>query len=241
MGARADDAAARSERARAIGLFRYGLIREAADPALLDPRPGPAGPGGRRGRAHRPDRAAGAGLPGHAGPVDPGVAARRVRRAGAQPAPVRAAAAGRGGRDGGRAQAGEPRPDRGAGRAGSWPAQMGWAPGERTLQRWFADDPRSTDLVPRRRGRGRCSAGSRPRGPTSCGPATRCTARRRRPQDLPVRLPRRPLPGDHRAPVRVRRGHRAPGRRAAPGARARAGSPTGSTSIMPTRGLCRPR
>ena len=33
MGARADDAATRSERARAIGLFRYGLIREAADPA----------------------------------------------------------------------------------------------------------------------------------------------------------------------------------------------------------------
>jgi hypothetical protein len=33
MGARADDAATRSERARAIGLFRYQLIREAADPA----------------------------------------------------------------------------------------------------------------------------------------------------------------------------------------------------------------
>ena len=34
MGARADDVATRSERARAIGLFRYGLIREAADPGL---------------------------------------------------------------------------------------------------------------------------------------------------------------------------------------------------------------
>ena len=34
MGARADDAATRSERARVIGLFRYGLIREAADPGL---------------------------------------------------------------------------------------------------------------------------------------------------------------------------------------------------------------
>ena len=34
MGARADDAATRSERARMIGLFRYQLIREAADPGL---------------------------------------------------------------------------------------------------------------------------------------------------------------------------------------------------------------
>src|SRR5512132_15692 len=33
MGARADDAATRAERARLIGLFRYQLIREAADPA----------------------------------------------------------------------------------------------------------------------------------------------------------------------------------------------------------------
>src|SRR4029450_1533939 len=33
MGARAHDAATRAERARAIGLFRYQLIREAADPA----------------------------------------------------------------------------------------------------------------------------------------------------------------------------------------------------------------
>src|SRR3954447_7204220 len=33
MGARTDAAATRSERARAIGLFRYQLIREAADPA----------------------------------------------------------------------------------------------------------------------------------------------------------------------------------------------------------------
>src|SRR3954463_7264270 len=33
MGARTEEAAARAERARAIGLFRYQLIREAADPA----------------------------------------------------------------------------------------------------------------------------------------------------------------------------------------------------------------
>jgi putative transposase len=34
MVVRHDEAAARTERARAIGLFRYQLIREAADPAL---------------------------------------------------------------------------------------------------------------------------------------------------------------------------------------------------------------
>jgi putative transposase len=34
MMVRHDEAAARTERARAIGLFRYQLIREAADPAL---------------------------------------------------------------------------------------------------------------------------------------------------------------------------------------------------------------
>ena len=34
MGARTEEAAARSERARAIGLFRYGLIREAAANAV---------------------------------------------------------------------------------------------------------------------------------------------------------------------------------------------------------------
>src|SRR5688500_18197944 len=102
MGARAEDAATRSERARAIGWFRYGLIREAADPGLSTTA---------RGRAE------GAGVARHAGPVDQGVAARRVRRPGAQPAPVLPAAAGRGGRDGGRAQTGEPRSHRRAGPA----------------------------------------------------------------------------------------------------------------------------
>src|SRR3954470_18870444 len=56
-------------------------------PRVVDPGPGPAGAGGRRRRAPRPERAAGAGVAGHAGPMDPGLAARRVRRPGAQPAP----------------------------------------------------------------------------------------------------------------------------------------------------------
>ena len=231
MGARADDAATRSERARAIGLFRYGLIREAADPGAVDPRPGPAGPRGRRGRAHRPDRAPGAGLARHAGPLDPGVAARRVRRVGAQPAPDRAAVAGRGGRDGGRAQAGEPRPDRCAG-----PPDPGHPDGVGAGRA----DPAT--LVRRRPADRRPGVGGRVRAGVRAvrGVAAqrvvdrRRPARpaRRRPQDLSVRLPRRPLPGDHGAPVRVRRGHRAARRRAAPRARLARG---------PRRDLCRQR
>jgi hypothetical protein len=40
MGVRKEEAAARAERAWAIGLFRYGLIREAADPGLSAPARG---------------------------------------------------------------------------------------------------------------------------------------------------------------------------------------------------------
>ena len=90
MAVRDDEAAARTERARAIGLFRYELIREAADPGLSTRARGRLVRADRRARAHRPGRAPGAGLPRHPGPVDPGVAPRRVRRAGARPAPVRA-------------------------------------------------------------------------------------------------------------------------------------------------------
>ena len=116
-------------------------------------------------------------------------------------------------------------------------AQMGWAPGERTLQRHFADDPQIAAML------GALAAG----GPGSEAVFGRFEAERpervvdrgrparpddRRAQDLPVRVPRRPLPGDRRAPVRVRRGHRPPGRRAAP----RAGLARG-----PGRGLRRQR
>ena len=106
MGARADDAATRSERARMIGLFRYQLIREAADPGLSTRARGRLvravaaaehlDPTGRRVRVSRDT-------------LDRWIrAARRVRRVGAQPAPDLVAVAGRGGRDGGRAQTGEP-------------------------------------------------------------------------------------------------------------------------------------
>jgi len=51
-------------------------------------------------------------------------------------------------------------------------AQSGWAPSERTLQRHFV-----RSLTAPSRPTRWCSAGSKPTGPTSCGPAMRCTAR----------------------------------------------------------------
>jgi len=146
MGARADDAATRSERARAIGLFRYGLIREAADPGLSTRARGRlvravaaaehTDPTGRRVRVSRDTldrwiRAWRRGgfdalvpSPRQTSPrlpvevVEMAVALKRENpaRTGAQVRRILA-------------------------------TQMGWAPGERTLQRWFADDPTLADLV----------------------------------------------------------------------------------------------
>src|SRR3954447_26763213 len=146
MGARADEATARSERARAIGLFRYGLIREAADPGVSTRA---------RGRLVRAVAAAE-----HTDPTGRQVRVSRDtldrwirawRRGGFDalvPSPRQSA----------------PRlpvevvemavalkrenPDRtGAQARRILAAQMGWAPGERTLQRWFADDPQITDRL----------------------------------------------------------------------------------------------
>jgi putative transposase len=146
MGARADDAATRSERARMIGLFRYRLIREAADPGLSTRA---------RGRLVRAVAAAE-----HLDPTGRQVRVSRDtldrwirawRRGGFDalvPSPRQSA----------------PRLpvevveiavalkrenlDRSAAQVRRILAtQMGWAPGERTLQRWFADDPTITDLV----------------------------------------------------------------------------------------------
>ena len=146
MGARADEAAARSERARAIGLFRYGLIREAADPAHSTRVRGRlvravaaaehTDPTGRKMRVSRDtlDRWIRAWRRGGFDALVPSprqiaprlpvevieiaVALKREnpQRTGAQVRRILR-------------------------------TQMGWAPGERTLQRWFADDPQITDLV----------------------------------------------------------------------------------------------
>ena len=146
MGARTEEAAARAERARAIGLFRYGLIREAADPGLSTRARGRLvravaaaehlDPTGRRVRVSRDTldrwiRAWRRGgfdalvpSPRQSSPrlpvevVEMAVALKRENpaRTGAQVRRILR-------------------------------TQMGWAPGERTLQRWFADDPTLADLV----------------------------------------------------------------------------------------------
>ena len=170
-----DEEQVRAERARAVGLFRYALIREAADPALSTRQRGRLVRALAQAGASRPVRAAGAGVAGHDRPVDPGLAPRRVRRAWC-PTPRR----------------GRPRtpaevldlaaalkrevPDRTAAQvAAILRAHAGWAPDERTLQRHFARLELTT------RPDGQPPAGVRPvrgrRARTSGGPATRCTAR----------------------------------------------------------------
>ncbi len=62
---------ARLERARAIGLFRYMLIREAADPALSTRQRGKLVRGDRRPRARGPVGTAGAADPVDHRPVGP--------------------------------------------------------------------------------------------------------------------------------------------------------------------------
>src|SRR5689334_8425882 len=146
MGARTAEAAARAERARAVGLFRYGLIREAADPGLSTRARGrlvravAAGehldPTGGRVRVSRDTldrwiRAWRRGgfdalvpAPRQSGPrlpvevIEIAVALKREN-------PARTAAQVR----------------------RILRAQMGWAPGERTLQRHFADDPQIVALL----------------------------------------------------------------------------------------------
>jgi putative transposase len=146
MAVRCDEVAARTERARAIGLFRYELIREAADPGLSSKA---------RGRLVR-EIAAGEHL-------DPAGRRRRISRD-TLDRWIRAWR--RGGFD---ALVPDPRqssprlpveviemavalkrenPARTATQVRRiLRAQMGWAPGERTLQRHFADDPQIAALL----------------------------------------------------------------------------------------------
>jgi putative transposase len=159
MGARREEAAARSERARAIGLFRYGLIREAADSGLSTRARGRlvravAGaehldPTGRRVRVSRDtlDRWIRAWRRGGFDALVPSP------RQCAPRLPVEvvemAVALKRENLDRTAAQV-----------ARILRAQMGWAPGERTLQRWFADDPSITDLTAAAVGVGAGAAGA---------------------------------------------------------------------------------
>ena len=116
MTAADDEQARRAERSRAVALFRYSLIREAADPGLTTRQRGRlvrelaarahAGPFGEPVRC----------VAAQPGPVDPGLAGRRVRRAGPAGPPGHPAHPGRGARPGRGAETGEPGPHRRAGR-----------------------------------------------------------------------------------------------------------------------------
>ena len=167
-----DEAKVRAERARAIGLFRYQLIREAADPAHSTKERGKmvrelasrehTDPFGRRVRISRQTidrwirdwRAAGSTrwCPARASApraprrevLELAVALRREN-------PERTAAAIR----------------------RILRTQLGWAPDERTLQRNFHRLGLTTAAAA---GRRRCSAGSRPSTRMTCGSEMRCTA-----------------------------------------------------------------
>ena len=140
MTVRHDEAAARTERARAIGLFRYQLIREAADPELSSRARGRlvreiAGcehtdPTGRRVRVSRDtlDRWIRAWRRGGFDALVPS-----PRQSGPRlPAEVLEMAVALKRENLARTATQVRRILR---------AQMGWAPGERTLQRHFATDP----------------------------------------------------------------------------------------------------
>ncbi len=146
MGARADDAATRSERARMIGLFRYQLIREAADPGLSTRARGRLvravaatehlDPTGRLVRVSRDtlDRWIRAW---RRGGFDALVPSPRQSTPRLPVEVVEMAVALK-----------RENPDRtGAQVRRILATQRGWAPGERTLQRWFADDPKIADLM----------------------------------------------------------------------------------------------
>ena len=202
----------RAERARAVGLFRYSLIREAADPAAVDQAAGPAGPGSAARE--------------HAGPFGQPVRVSRAtidrwirdwRRGGFDalvpdprqvaprtPAEVLELAAA--------LKTEVPGTDRGAGRddpAGPCRLGAGRADPAAPLRAPGAEHPAgraATEGVRPVRGRR----------------AERAVDRRRvarpdrgRPQGDPVRVPRRPQPAVDRVPVGPPGGHGAAGGRAA--------------------------
>ncbi|MFD9044676.1 DDE-type integrase/transposase/recombinase [Streptomyces bottropensis] len=173
MPKRDDDEAARTERARRIGLFRYMLIREAADPGLTGRQRGALvrklaqqehiDADGRPVRITRwtLDRWI---LEWRQGGFDALVPSPRQSQPRTPPEVVELAMALK-----------KENPDRKAAQVRRiLRAQLGWAPDERTLQRMF----HRTGLVALRTAKPpTLPAGSRPTGPTSSGWVTRCTGR----------------------------------------------------------------
>ncbi|GAA4550206.1 DDE-type integrase/transposase/recombinase [Pseudonocardia xishanensis] len=146
MAVRDDEVAARTERARAIGLFRYQLIREPADPGLTTKARGRlvreiaarehTDPAGRRRRISRDtlDRWIRAWRRGGFDALvpDPRQSSPRL------PVEVIEMAVSLKRENPARTAAQVRRILR---------AQMGWSPGERTLQRHFAEDPQITAIL----------------------------------------------------------------------------------------------
>jgi hypothetical protein len=81
-----DEERVRAERARTIGLFRYALIRGAADEKLSTRQRGRLVRALAEREHEGPFGQPGAGLPGHDRSVDPGLALRWLRRPGTDPA-----------------------------------------------------------------------------------------------------------------------------------------------------------
>ena len=213
MDAREQEARLRAERARRVALFRYELIQDVIDPALVDPPARADGAGVGRTREH--DGPFGEKVRVARNTIDRwcrwwrtgGFAAlvpKPARVPPRTPAEVLDLAAAVKKENLGRTATQVARILR---------AQSGWSPSERTLQRHF--ERLELHAPPPTVG-----GGVRPvRG----GPAQRDLDRRRvarppgrRPEDVLVRLSRRSFAGGDGRPVRVRRGHRAPGRGAAP-------------------------
>ena len=165
----------RRERAQAIGLFRYQLICPALDDRGCPPSSGeswcarsPPAPIPTRSATRSASRG---------DTLDRWI--RRYRAGGFEALVPATAPAGRphrraGAGAGGRAEAGEPGPHRRAG--GPDPAHRHRV-GALGVDPAAPFPPAGADGPGRRRRSRRCSAGSRPPTPTSCGSATRCTAR----------------------------------------------------------------
>ena len=189
--------AARTERARAIGLFRYQLIREAADPALSSRARGRLVREIAARRAHRSGRAAGSGSPGTPWTAGSG---RGAAAGSTRWSPIRASP-----RRGCRAEVLElaaalkrENPARTAAQVRRiLRAQLGWAPGGADAAAPVRRRPASAlpgALAAGAGGEavfGRFEADAPERAVDRGRPARPA---HRRPQDLPVRVPRRSFP-----------------------------------------------